>query len=180
MRVLSSRGLGIGFGLLVCAILWLRWRHLAFRSFLALGLAMCVSDFAGSRLIRPIFARMRPCYALPPGTFRWLSPAANGPSLPSLHAANTFALALVATLSWPKLALVAYPFAIAVSLSRVYVGVHWPTDVLAGAAWGTVSGLLAWLVSRILARHFPRPQGDGASSGPPARAARFRDEGDEP
>src|SRR6266545_34723 len=108
MRFLSTRGFGIGFGLLLCAIIVAELHRAAARPLVALAVAMLASDFAGSRLLRPIFARMRPCYALPAGTFRWLSAAANAPSLPSLHASNMFALALVATLARPRLGPFAY------------------------------------------------------------------------
>jgi undecaprenyl-diphosphatase len=88
---------------------------------------------------------MRPCYALPPGTFRWLVPASDVGSLPSLHAANFFALATVAAAVDRRLGLAAVAVAAAVAWARVHGGVHWPSDVVAGAAWGALCGALARL-----------------------------------
>jgi undecaprenyl-diphosphatase len=84
------------------------------------------------------------------------------PSFPSGHAAAaavvylTLGLLLARTL--PRRALKVYvvalgvALAVAVGVSRVYLGVHWPTDVLAGWALGGAWALLCWQVERLLQR----------------------------
>ena len=63
-------------------------------------------------------------------------PTANHHSFPSAHAANLFALATVAFLFYRRSARFMIPFATAVAFSRVYNGVHYPSDVLAGGILG--------------------------------------------
>ncbi|MFY3743014.1 phosphatase PAP2 family protein [Anaeromyxobacter sp. Red801] len=150
MVLVSSKPFGAAWAILLAALIARAGRGpLAARLRLvaALGAAIAMSDGLGSQLLRPLLARRRPCYALPPGTFRWLAPAADVGSLPSLHAANFFAMATVAAAAGPRLGLAALGVAVLVALSRVYVGVHWPTDVLAGAAWGMVCGMVARLLA---------------------------------
>lgn len=155
-RVLSSHAFGVASGIALSVLLWHLLRREALRAVAALGLSVGIADEVGSQLIRPLFGRHRPCYALPMGEVHWLLPAADVPSMPSLHAANFFAMAAVATLADRRLAWFAYPLAVAVSLSRVYAGVHWPSDVVAGALWGTLCGLLTWALLALPLRRAER------------------------
>jgi undecaprenyl-diphosphatase len=101
----------------------------------------------GARVLKPGFARLRPSFALSDAV-RVLSPAADVGSMPSLHAANAFAVAVVVTMAWPRAGLVALPVAGLIAVSRVGVGVHWPSDVLAGALYGALVGVLVVLSAR--------------------------------
>ena len=68
-------------------------------------------------------------------------------SFPSGHAATSFACAAVLAWLVPRLAVPAFVLAAAIGYSRIYVGVHYPLDVLGGAALGlAVATALRWLV----------------------------------
>lgn len=71
------------------------------------------------------------------------------PSFPSGHAATSFAGATMLALLVPRLAPALYVLAIGIAFSRVYVGVHYPLDVLAGAVLGAAIG---WAGARALPR----------------------------
>ena len=90
---------------------------------------------------------------------------AGGWSFPSGHAATAFAGAVSLTYLWRRGALLFLLLAAAIAFSRVYVGVHYPGDVLAGAALGTAVGL-AWVAAlRLPRRSAEAPRQSGA--GPP-------------
>ena len=86
------------------------------------------------------FGRVRPNHA---GAGRWF---AGGDSFPSSHTAHAFLVASVldATIDRPAWRWVLYPLATGVALDRLHEGVHYPTDVIAGA-------LLGWWVGHRLA-----------------------------
>jgi undecaprenyl-diphosphatase len=91
---------------------------------------------------------------------------AGGWSFPSGHAATAFAGAVSLTYLWRRGAPLFFLLAAAIAFSRVYVGVHYPGDMLAGAALGTMVGL-AWAA----ALRLPRRSGEGprqSGAGPPA------------
>src|SRR5262249_44641367 len=72
-----------------------------------------------------------------------LVPRPHSSSFPSGHAATSFACATVLSAFEPRLRVPLYVLAGLIALSRAYVGVHFPLDVLAGAAWGLCVGWLA-------------------------------------
>ena len=69
-------------------------------------------------------------------------------SFPSGHAAASFACAFILARFFPKRGKLAYIPAAIIALSRIYVGVHYPTDVIAGAVFGTLVGWAACAVLR--------------------------------
>jgi undecaprenyl-diphosphatase len=77
-------------------------------------------------------------------------------SFPSGHAATSFAGATMLAHFLPRRRLLLYALAVAIAFSRVYVGVHYPVDVLAGAALGTAVGWAGITSLPRLARSRPR------------------------
>jgi len=110
--------------------------------------AVGISDFTSSQLIKKNVQRFRPCKQAEL-VVQLHIPCGSGYSFPSSHATNHFAIAilLIGTLGchfrWIKLPL--FLWAASIALGQVYVGVHYPIDILAGALLGTAIGsFLAW------------------------------------
>ncbi|MCL6627102.1 undecaprenyl-diphosphatase [Alicyclobacillus shizuokensis] len=102
-------------------------------------------------IIGTIWYRPRPFVAMP-HQVNHIAPHADDASFPSDHTSGAFGFTSGSFgkasrwVSWTFLIL-----AILVMIARVYVGDHWPTDVLASVVVGTVSGRVAWLFDRPLA-----------------------------
>ena len=76
-------------------------------------------------------------------------------SFPSGHATVSFACATVLALAVPRLRVPLYALATLISFSRVYVGVHYPLDVLAGAALGVAIAIALRKLAAVLRRSEP-------------------------
>lgn len=72
----------------------------------------------------------------------------HSPSFPSGHAMSSFACATVLCALVPRLSPAFVALAAAIAYSRLYVGVHWPLDVVAGAALGVLTALLLLSITR--------------------------------
>ncbi|WLR54498.1 phosphatase PAP2 family protein [Mesobacillus subterraneus] len=65
-------------------------------------------------------------------------------SFPSGHTTAIFSLVLPFVIYAPALAAVLLPLAVTVAISRVYLGLHYPTDIFAGSLLGSVAGILSY------------------------------------
>ena len=115
------------------------------------GLAGTIAVLLGSVLsgaIKEMVGRLRPPFADP--SFIAATSAPDTPSFPSGHTTTAFAAAAAVGVFYPRLRLPLYGLAALVGLSRIYLGVHFGLDVLAGAVLGVAIGLgVAWGTRRL-------------------------------
>jgi undecaprenyl-diphosphatase len=114
------------------------------KALIVLGLAImavAISDPVCYRIIKPLVHRLRPCNPLAlVESGRFLLGYKTSLSFPSAHAMNMFAAAALFALAYPRRWPCFFIFAALIGYSRIYVGVHYPLDVLAGAFFGIAIG----------------------------------------
>jgi membrane-associated phospholipid phosphatase len=120
---------------------------------LFLIITIMLSDQISSAFIKPMVQRIRPCNLHYLESYvRILVPCNNSYSFPSSHAANHFALAIFLTLLLRKIYSRVYIpliiWALIVCYSQIYVGVHFPLDIIGGAILGSSIGMFTALSSR--------------------------------
>lgn len=122
-----------------------------------LGFLLCFAfgDFISAHILKPCFHRIRPCNdPRLAQALHLIVERSSGLSFPSSHASNHFAMGtyMAATLGrrnrWVIVA--SFIWAAAIAYAQVYVGVHFPGDVLGGALLGIAIGaLLAWAYRKL-------------------------------
>jgi undecaprenyl-diphosphatase len=136
---------GIGWILLACALILIsRTRKTGIALFLAVGIEVILCNI----LLKPLVARSRP-FVLNPEVHLMIT-APLDYSFPSGHAAVSFACASVLWLKKSRWRFLFAALAVVIAFSRLYLYVHFPTDVLAGAFIGILAGIAACRILRRL------------------------------
>ena len=126
--------------------------------FLAIGIVVLCSDQLSAHVCKPLFQRLRPCYNPDLQELIYLPKGMAGGryGFVSSHAANTFAIAAFLTPAlcnyrpWPAITL--YQWAFISSYSRIYIGYHYPGDIICGAILGILVGMIIWKLFQIIQR----------------------------
>ena len=129
--------------LIILILAFLLWGGHQGRQLLVFGLILVILTDQTGNLLKHFVARGRPCHAMP--TAHLLVGCTASGSFPSNRGLNLFGQSTLIAARWRWLAVPVFLVASIVALSRVYVGVHYPTDVLGGALIGAAFG---WLVAR--------------------------------
>ena len=124
----------------------------------AVGLAVAMADQLCASVLRPVFSRLRPSNPENPlSAFVILVDGYRGGryGFPSCHASNSFAqaVAMAVICRHRKMTFILIGWAVANCYTRIYMGVHYPGDIMAGALIGSVIGLACAKLGMLLASH---------------------------
>lgn len=153
MMTITGKWTWIPFYVILVGLMFWRcgWRR-SIVYLLAIAAVITLTDQACASWIRPAVERLRPCS--PDNPLSAMIQTVNGYcpgsySFPSCHAANTFALASFLSLTFRNrgITLTMFAWATIVSISRLYLGVHYPSDLLAGALIGSAIATLIFLIT---------------------------------
>ena len=152
--------------LLLLALLWVLLHQNRRHTLLVLAmlvLAVLVADQVSSGLIKHIVGRLRPTHD---PSLESMVHVINGYrgglyGFVSSHAANYSAVAMLVSLVMRRRLVTISMFSLALlqCYSRMYLGVHYPGDIIGGLAVGVLAGWLVWLLMRWLQRRFNLPYG---------------------
>lgn len=136
-----------GIGWIVLSLILLCFKKTRRTGVLVLA-AMTVTLLFGELMMKNIVCRPRPCSVFT--DFPMLIARPTSYSFPSGHTSSSFAAALILTLRHKKIGWLAYIPAALIAFSRIFLFVHYPTDVFAGMLLGTLAALLTYFIAKAI------------------------------
>jgi undecaprenyl-diphosphatase len=153
MWQISSIIFWVPFYMVLIGVIIYKYRQQSVYIILSLALVVLISDQLSSSVIKPLVERLRPSHdSSLEGLVHFVNEYKGGMfGFVSSHAANTFGLAMFLSLLFRNRYFSVFIFfwAALVSYSRIYLGVHYPGDIVGGAIIGIAS---AWFVFLLLSR----------------------------
>ena len=141
------------FPALLCLLIYKTGRR-ALKILLCTVITIGVCDAVAYRVFKKSIQRLRPHHRVEINAKVRVPHKPKDPSLPSNHATNSAGMATILLWFFPHLRFILIPLVFLVGWSRVYVGVHFPSDVMAGWVLGVA---IAYLLKRMVFRRWGPP-----------------------